>query len=128
VTVVLTSEMIYAMLSVVSIQIFSNRLKALRETCQLSQRKLSKALGFGTAAVYYYETGKRTPDIEVLKKIAGYFDVSADYLIGLTDDPYGGISEQLKNEIEENKRIKQALNQLKGSIDAIYRVINHSDE
>jgi transcriptional regulator with XRE-family HTH domain len=71
----------------VAIKIFAERLKELREKKGYSQRELSCELGFGHGTVGQYEAMLRTPDIEKCMNIAKYFNVSTDYLIGLTDNP-----------------------------------------
>lgn len=61
---------------------FPERLRTLRERKGLSQEGLARALQVSRASIGYYEGGHRLPDIEVLEKIAEYFEVSSDYLIG----------------------------------------------
>lgn len=61
---------------------FKERLKELRESRNLTQSQLSEVLGIGRASVSNYELGTRTPDIDVLLKIADYFEVTTDYLTG----------------------------------------------
>lgn len=61
------------------------RLKQLRKEKGLTLKQVSAALGLTTSAYAHYEQGIREPSIAVLKKICIFFDVSADYLIGLTD-------------------------------------------
>ena len=65
--------------------IFSERLQDLREDKGLSIKQLAKELNFSDVAISRWERGLRIPNIEVLYKIALYFKVSADYLIGLED-------------------------------------------
>ena len=69
-----------------------DRLKALREQHGLSQRELSRRLGFGVNQVSKYEKGEVDPLASHLKIIAQYFDVTTDYLLGLTHDPKSPIS------------------------------------
>lgn len=64
---------------------FVQRLKELRMDANISQKKLSENLCLSQQAVAKWETGKSTPDPETLLKIAEYFDVSVDYLLGKTD-------------------------------------------
>jgi len=64
---------------------FGRRLKELREEKNLSQIELSKNLNISNSALSLYESDRRTPDFETLKRIALFFDVSTDYLLGLTD-------------------------------------------
>lgn len=64
---------------------FGERLKQLRTEKGLFQKELAKILGVSAGAIGMYENGKRTPDFEILNKIADYFNVSVDYLLGRTD-------------------------------------------
>ena len=57
-------------------------LKQLRATANISQQTLADALGISQQAINRYENHKVEPDIETLIKIADYFNVSVDYLIG----------------------------------------------
>ena len=66
-----------------NMQIFKERLKALRG--KRSLQEVAHDLGISRATLGYYENGDRKPDIEVLLKIASYYNVSCDYLLGLTD-------------------------------------------
>ena len=65
--------------------IFGERLKDLREENNLSALKLSRDLGVDDATIGRWEKGKMIPNIIHLYRIAVYFGVSADYLIGLED-------------------------------------------
>jgi repressor LexA len=53
----------------------------------LSIRQLAAQLEIGNNSISQYENCKRTPDIDVCKKFADYFNVSCDFLIGLSDEP-----------------------------------------
>ena len=61
------------------------RIKELREARGEMQKVIAKALGIAPSTYSQYETGKREPDYSTLSKIADYFDVSVDYLLGKTD-------------------------------------------
>ena len=61
---------------------FSDTLKLLRRANQLSQQDLATKLEISKSAVSMYEQGRREPDFVVLEKIADYFDVNTDYLLG----------------------------------------------
>lgn len=63
--------------------VFSERLKELRGKKTLQE--VSDAIGITRVAMGYYEKGERKPDIEILYRIADFYKVSADYLIGITD-------------------------------------------
>ena len=62
------------------------RLKQLRERIGLSQAKFAKVLGgVSQPVIARYETGDCFPSYSVLIKIADYFNLSTDYLLGRTD-------------------------------------------
>lgn len=61
------------------------RLAALRKEKGLSQAELAKLLNMGQSTIAMYEKDKRRPDTETLKRLAEFFQVSVDYLLGLTD-------------------------------------------
>ncbi len=56
-------------------------LKLIRKKLGYSQLKVAFALNISREALSYYENGKRSPDIEMLRKMSRYFNVSIDYLI-----------------------------------------------
>ena len=79
--------------------IIGYRIKLLREKSKLSQAKLATALGDVKQPVLArYELGSIMPSYPVLVKIADYFDVSTDYLLGRTDNPEGKLYGQPKLE------------------------------
>ena len=51
------------------------------------QRDLSEYLEITTLAYQRYEYGDREPNFDKVIKLCNYFNVSADYLLGLSDDP-----------------------------------------
>ena len=61
-----------------------NRLKELRQEKFLSQNSLAASLGLPRGTYTHYELGKRMPDLELLMKIADFYQVSLDYLTGYT--------------------------------------------
>ena len=63
------------------------RLKELRKKKDLSQLRLAKEMNTTQNTVSRYETGEREPGIDELVKMADYFNVSVDYLIGRTENP-----------------------------------------
>ena len=60
-------------------------LRLLRESFKMSQQKLADEFDLAQSQIQSYETGAYEPDIATLKRFAGYFETSVDYLIGLTD-------------------------------------------
>ena len=63
------------------------RLKELRKSKGISQLTLATDLNANQNTISRYETGEREPGIMELIKIADYFHVSIDYLVGRTNDP-----------------------------------------
>ena len=62
-----------------------NRLKFLREEKGLFQSDIAKVLGISVAAVGFYENEKRDMSPDTIIKLAEYFGVTTDYLLGKTD-------------------------------------------
>lgn len=60
-------------------------LKRLRDNAHISQEKLGDIVGVSQQSIYKYETSDVEPDIAILIKLANFFEVSVDYLIGHTD-------------------------------------------
>lgn len=62
-----------------------NRIKSLREDKAMSQLELAKVLHIGNTTLSQYESDKRVPSDTVKKKLAEYFNVSLDYLMGVSN-------------------------------------------
>lgn len=91
------------------------RLKQLREAKHINQQKLAMELNVTQAAINKYEKGLSEPDIEMLKKIASFFHVSVDYLIGFSDVPSMYLESELSiddiqiiNDFHSLNKIKKA--------------------
>ena len=67
--------------------LLSQRLKELRAAKGLSQAALADILGRTQQAIGKWEVGRSEPDGATLLKLAAYFNVTTDYLLGLTDTP-----------------------------------------
>ena len=61
------------------------RLKELRAEKGIGQKKLAKDLSLSNSSISYWETGKQEPSASALLKLAQYFNVSVDYILGLSD-------------------------------------------
>lgn len=61
---------------------FGERLQELRKQKKITRDELAKALKLSYSAIAKYETNVRKPDQDTLKKIADFFDVTVDYLLG----------------------------------------------
>lgn len=67
----------------------AERLKLLRTQKQIGQKELAIYLSCSTGTVSNYENGVHLPDLLTLIKIAAFYGVSIDYLLGVTDCPDG---------------------------------------
>lgn len=65
--------------------ILGTRLKELREEMNKTQKDIAKVFGITNFQLSRYESGQSNPDPDLIKKFAEYYDVSTDYLLGLTN-------------------------------------------
>ena len=65
---------------------FSVKLGKLRREKGLSQRQAAAELGISQALLSHYETGAREPKLDFVIKTCEYYSVSADYILGRTDE------------------------------------------
>lgn len=63
------------------------KIKELRKNSKMTQEQLGDAIGVSKMAISYFEKGKKSPGRESLEKIADYFGVTTDYLLGRSADP-----------------------------------------
>ena len=63
-----------------------NRIKELRRSAKMKQIDLCKILNISQGTLSLWENGKVRPDIDSIKNIAAYFNVSVDYLLGQDDN------------------------------------------
>ena len=64
---------------------FQNIFRQLRLSASLTQSDIAKRIGISRSTIGMYETGAREPDFKTLEKIADYFNVDTDYLLGRTN-------------------------------------------
>jgi transcriptional regulator with XRE-family HTH domain len=63
------------------------RLRSLRNNKKLTQTELGKIINVTKVSISGYESGDRTPDTDNLRRLADYFGVTSDYLLGISDSP-----------------------------------------
>ena len=80
------------------------RLRELRKAKGLSMKELGKMFGLAESTISLYESGKRQPDKDTLVRLANFFGVSVDYLLG--------ISNQEHELTDENKQLLAKIEQL----------------
>ena len=64
---------------------FGVRLRELREAQELSRRAMAETFKINQNAIYEWEKRGKQPDYDTLCKLADFFDVTVDYLLGRTD-------------------------------------------
>lgn len=75
---------------------FANRLRQEREKLGLMQKEMAQKLDIPPNTYNGYETGKRSPNLEVAKHISDTLEISVDYLLGRTDKRNLHIEEKSK--------------------------------
>lgn len=65
--------------------LFAERLKILRMEKALTQTELAKEINVSQRKISYWETGQLEPDLLTVCKICAYFEVSADYILGISE-------------------------------------------
>ncbi len=85
----------------------NTRLRNLREDNDLTQKELSKILNISQVAYSYYELNKRSIPLELLSKIADFYNTSVDYLLFRTDiqKPYPKTQVKAKPAVHEEPAI-----------------------
>lgn len=68
-------------------EIFSKRLRQMRERRRISRAIMSELCGLSKSMISKYERGEREPKLETLIVLSDFFDCSIDYLVGKTNYP-----------------------------------------
>lgn len=69
-------------------EIMGKRLRYLRDKRGLAQKFVAESIGIKNNTLSGYEAGDREPNSLILGKLAKFYEVTTDYLIGVTDSPY----------------------------------------
>lgn len=96
-------------------KIFSDRLKELREQKRISTRTLANSVGLKShGAITQFEKGTSLPALDTLVALAEFFEVTLDYLVGLTDFPYPvpNSVKKIINQIDNPETLEIILNQI----------------
>ena len=122
---------------------FTDRLKELRKEVNLNQSEVAEKIDVASSTYSNYEQGIRFPDKETLIKLAHFYEVSIDYLLGETDKKISEdkIAEKLANDpdllefyksIKNNEELKKLFKHTKGlsskSIKQIIEIIKTFEE
>src|SRR5271167_559996 len=82
---------------------FGDRLRKAREDKGLSQSEFAHKTGFQPSAISHFESGRRSPSFENLKRLADALSVTIDFLLGRETEPKsaGPVAEQLFRDFEQ---------------------------
>lgn len=95
------------------------RLRTLRENINLMQKEVAERLKINQVTYNRYEKGEREPDNDTLKKIADFFNVSTDYLLGRESVSSFDTVDITPEDIELLKQIKKASAEKQKAIELI---------
>lgn len=87
-------------------KLFSIRLKELRNESDISQNALAFKLGISQSTVGNWEAGNREPSLKTLSVLSRFFNVTSDYLIGLSDNKYNLCISKIPEQKKEVRSIK----------------------
>lgn len=107
---------------------FEIKLKELREQYKLTQKNLASKLNLTQSTIAYYEIGKKLPTIENLISIAKFFNVSTDYLLGLSLDNYIPAKSINVVKKEENVYINNSFTNEQNKLLNYYNRLNSEDK
>ena len=67
-------------------KIVAERIRALRAEKGIGQNQLAQDIEVSNASISYWENAKQEPSAQAVYKLARYFDVTADYILGIESD------------------------------------------
>lgn len=91
-----------------------NRIRELREDRDLRQIDVASATGIDQKTLSNYETGKTNPDSFAILRLADFFDVTSDYLLGRTE-----------NNLTDRQKVITALDSAQRSIQEVIKLLNN---
>ncbi len=99
--------------------VFTTRLKQSINERGLTQRMLATLIGTTEQSVSRWARGNRTPDVEALYKMCKALDVSADYLLGLSDERANNMEKLKADLLDKIKKLWEENNGGKGTDGAV---------
>ena len=111
-------------------QFFSTRVKELRETRGLSMDQLAKQLGITRSRINMWENSGTVPRMNILLKLAKFFDVTTDYLLGNDDISNIATKNTKLSSLQRNlgKLSETDLEKAEGMLKAVFMDIFNDDE
>lgn len=105
---------------------FGKRLKELRKEKGLTQKELAEKLNRSTSTIGMCETEKREPSADLLSDCAKFFEVTTDYLLGLTNQKYFKAEDTISFHTKKNITDKD-LKMLRNIVDAYIDGLDDKD-
>lgn len=107
----------------------NERIRQLRLEHNLTAKKLSEIFNVSESTISLYESGKRTPNKDLILKMSDYFNVSTDYLLGKSDVPNAEFLCDLrkKKPFDVSKELKKMIMQIERNENIIFneKLINY---
>jgi transcriptional regulator with XRE-family HTH domain len=88
---------------------YGNRIAQQRDERKLTQEELARKVGITRASLSHYENNRREPDYETIQRIADFFSVSVDYLMGRTSEPNHTLDSDTRAFVDQLELSDQAL-------------------
>lgn len=102
---------------------FHVNLREARKSSGMTQKEVAQKVGIARSTYALYETGERSPDVEVVKKLAKVLGVSGDYLIGNAE-----VKRAVKyTALFEMMERKYGLERLTAYMDALHKLTHNED-
>lgn len=105
-----------------------NRIRELRISAKMTMKQAAEALELPYTTYVNYEKGAREPNSEVLIKIADYYSVSTDYLMGRTLDSFKAPTLNAKDERDVARDLEQMMDNLESADGLMFDGNPMSDE
>lgn len=80
--------------------------KNLRLERELTMKQVADGVGITESAVSRYESGKREPNLTILAYFCQFYGVTADYMLGLTDDRQGHFGTVYSGQPGQHRQVK----------------------
>jgi transcriptional regulator with XRE-family HTH domain len=104
------------------------RLLDLRKTKGFTQDDLADQVGISQRMIGRYESGESDPSADSVIRLANFFGVTADYLLGLTDDPLGRLDEADLSAAERRLIVALRTGALREALDTFTEISRSDDD
>lgn len=99
------------------------RIQYLRLEKEMTQKELAAAINVSLKTIQFYEQGRNTPDVEMIVRLAQYFNVSSDFILGLINVPIP--LDERKNTKDDTLRIPMEIVKIKPAREAYKTLVDY---